>query len=184
MDGSFLCICVHAVQTRAASLFHQSSHAWTTQSLFKFLDKLEESPGKEGISRKQNSRTSSPRQCLCKRWDDRDLMYRCVFSTDCLMDQKLTSFHLEILTKSWKQGSAYTVVNVSDLASVWWCINEAVRVTGMVRGRSLFLPSAPSRWAAWAEWSWPGRTQRTDCSIYEGSTGDWTEALEGQFSSS
>lgn len=26
--------------------------------------------------------------------------HRWVFSTDCLMDQKLTSFHLEILTKS------------------------------------------------------------------------------------
>lgn len=31
------------------------------------------------------------------------ISYRWVFSTDCLMDQKLTSFHLEILTKSWRQ---------------------------------------------------------------------------------
>lgn len=28
------------------------------------------------------------------------MSHRWVFSTDCLMDQKLTSFHLEILTKS------------------------------------------------------------------------------------
>lgn len=36
----------------------------------------------------------------------KQISYRWVFSTDCLIDQKLTSFHLEILTKSWRQQFA------------------------------------------------------------------------------
>ncbi len=36
----------------------------------------------------------------------------CVFSTDCLMDQKLTSFHLEILTKSYRHQDKHHINSI------------------------------------------------------------------------
>jgi len=38
----------------------------------------------------------------------------CVFSTDCLMDQKLTSFHLEILTKSYMYQDKDYIKSIRD----------------------------------------------------------------------
>lgn len=41
--------------------------------------------------------------------------YLCVFSTDCLIDQKLTSFHLDILTNSCK------IKEAQGMALQGWC---------------------------------------------------------------
>lgn len=47
VDGRFLWVGVHAVQARAASLFHQSGNARTAEGLFELLDELEKSPGRK-----------------------------------------------------------------------------------------------------------------------------------------
>lgn len=96
--GRFLSAAVHRVQAGVASLLHQSRKAGGADGLLKFLDKLEEGP--EGGGRRVSAQPWRHAPCHERRGEACQTSHRWVFSTDCLMDQKLTSFHLEILTKS------------------------------------------------------------------------------------
>lgn len=95
--GRLLGAAVHRVQAGVASLLHQGGQAGAADGLLKLLDKLEEGP--EGGGRRASAQHSTA-QRQQRREEACQTSHRWVFSTDCLMDQKLTSFHLEILTKS------------------------------------------------------------------------------------
>lgn len=103
--GRFLSAAVHRVQAGVASLLHQGWKAGGADGLLKLLDKLEEGPEggerrEEGGGRRVSVQPWRHARCHERREEACHMSHRWVFSTDCLMDQKLTSFHLEILTKS------------------------------------------------------------------------------------
>lgn len=146
-----------------------------------FLTNLKRVLRKQNISRtillagQPSVLLNSPSKTLCPNeqiYSTNQISYRWVFSTDCLMDQKLTSFHLEILTKSWgqqitQQWSLRTLKYINRVSEYWYRNKKG----------HLNKPWAPSRWAVWADWSWSGCSQRTGCSICAGSTKGWTIAL-------
>lgn len=96
--GRVLSAAVHCVQAGVASLLHQGRKAGGADGLLKLLDELEEGP--EGGGRRASAQPWRDARHRQRREEACQASHRWVFSTDCLMDQKLTSFHLEILTKS------------------------------------------------------------------------------------